>query len=933
MPWTCDFTYPGVTSFRSLRYTCSLGITPGVVTVLCHPASTPAGTGDLTFGVTDGTTTRTITLRDCLLDRPQGTSDATARVLVLTLLDRRWKWMDRYPINGFYNQRDSHEKLVPWTVRSPYQLAIICLKAMGEPYPASATAAVASGVTSVTVQDGGRGYTTAPAVSFVGGGGTGATATATISGGVVTAITVGTPGSGYTSPPRVVVASPAGFAVDLPSGLALPPRGTVIPAIGPDDILIDPAADYLKQGQNFTRSRTNPTAEWVATPAAVALAKLAEDFGRVPVFDPITDTVSVQPLGDGDPLPTGRRLSASPSIDREAVPESVTAIGSPTRYQVRLRFRAVGRDWDGSWRPLERLTYAPLLATGTGKAMLTRSRITDYTAAADFSVVVNGVTFTAAATTHANAADVYTALATGINASTDTRIAGKVTAAAPLGERLTIESLANGVEFRLRGSPSGRWRHTCPVGPLPDAVTHVPEWEIRYVQPSPWSTGNQVRVTINSTAFTSAAGLSFPAALADMVDKVNAAGAAYQAATDGSGFVQVSGKVAGTGITVAAEVLSGSGGSAEVRNTRPATTAVYGFHREKPGSMFGMNATSRQSYLEAVESAKETVFHCYQLVCEDPNDPDVKTIPMPDGIDPIDSRYLLQLLASGVEQVVPRPGDANTFDGRAGAAATYSADTYDGYSKDKLPAVFAAASAVDLGGHILYPVADGIGPNISEAQRVYVGLQVVDAEKQVIRFDRPLVKALGEGLDAVAVPAEPVVEIGVLVADPDTLALRRYGVTVAVAGGTAPPVTRVFADVQQEVIGEYDDDHKLLTWRVNDEDPEFRATTYAEEVAKNYQYPDGETVGYSNMMLIAPSGYVRQVEWSFDEGGPTTTASGNAEFSRVVLPYGERRRLEALPPDSQRALENLAGTPAVRSAVRNLSGVVQSFYRGASGMV
>ena len=48
------------------------------------------------------------------------------------------------------------------------------------------------------------GYSTAPAVSFVGGGGSGADATATVVNGVVTAVTVGNDGTGYTSAPAVV---------------------------------------------------------------------------------------------------------------------------------------------------------------------------------------------------------------------------------------------------------------------------------------------------------------------------------------------------------------------------------------------------------------------------------------------------------------------------------------------------------------------------------------------------------------------------------------------------------------------------------------------------------------------------------------------------------------------------------------------------------
>lgn len=73
---------------------------------------------------------------------------------------------------------------------------------------ASATAAVtANAVSSVAVVDGGSGYTSAPAVTFSGGGGTGATGTAVLTNGVVTSVTVTAGGTGYTSAPTVAIAS------------------------------------------------------------------------------------------------------------------------------------------------------------------------------------------------------------------------------------------------------------------------------------------------------------------------------------------------------------------------------------------------------------------------------------------------------------------------------------------------------------------------------------------------------------------------------------------------------------------------------------------------------------------------------------------------------------------------------------------------------
>src|SRR6266581_1384742 len=63
-------------------------------------------------------------------------------------------------------------------------------------------------VTSITVVNGGSGYTGAPTVTITGGGGSGAAATASVSGGSVTGITVNNAGSGYTSPPTVAIGPP-----------------------------------------------------------------------------------------------------------------------------------------------------------------------------------------------------------------------------------------------------------------------------------------------------------------------------------------------------------------------------------------------------------------------------------------------------------------------------------------------------------------------------------------------------------------------------------------------------------------------------------------------------------------------------------------------------------------------------------------------------
>lgn len=68
---------------------------------------------------------------------------------------------------------------------------------------AAAIATYSGGVTAVSVGTPGTGYTTAPTVLFSGGGGTGAAAFAIVSGGGVASVTVTEPGTGYTTAPTV----------------------------------------------------------------------------------------------------------------------------------------------------------------------------------------------------------------------------------------------------------------------------------------------------------------------------------------------------------------------------------------------------------------------------------------------------------------------------------------------------------------------------------------------------------------------------------------------------------------------------------------------------------------------------------------------------------------------------------------------------------
>lgn len=75
---------------------------------------------------------------------------------------------------------------------------------------------VVGGISPVT---GGEGYTSAPTVSFVGGGGTGATAHAVLTGNKVTSVVVDAGGTGYTSAPTVVFSGGGGFGAQATATL------------------------------------------------------------------------------------------------------------------------------------------------------------------------------------------------------------------------------------------------------------------------------------------------------------------------------------------------------------------------------------------------------------------------------------------------------------------------------------------------------------------------------------------------------------------------------------------------------------------------------------------------------------------------------------------------------------------------------------------
>lgn len=354
-------SWPGVEQIESFSYTVSHGTAPGVATIHMIPqAASIAGAGDLKF--TDGDVT--ITLRDCKLERMvlEDTGGA-GRYVVLTILDRRWRWQFG-DIDGCYNQLDPRARLRPWTIRSPTEMIEAILLAMKEPDY------------SLFAPDG---LTRADGRAF--------------------------------PPPRFVA-----------------------------------------------RPGTNPPIDWHGMVPAQALAQLCDFFNLRIIFQPINNRIRIEEMGGGIPLPEDDTVSIHrllPGIKIPQAPDSVGVVGDPTRFQMRFKVISVGLEYDGTYRPIQDLTYAPArtparpqkdlisvqydgVSTVTFDIFITNVDGQPIEQGALISVTVTG------GTTQDAIAD---AISAAIAASDDPRIKGVVTATWNGDNTITIQGPADGSSY------------------------------------------------------------------------------------------------------------------------------------------------------------------------------------------------------------------------------------------------------------------------------------------------------------------------------------------------------------------------------------------------------------------------------------------------------------------------------------------------------
>lgn len=223
-----------------------------------------------------------------------------------------------------------------------------------------------------------------------------------------------------------------GYTIDMPAGLA----STEMPD----------KENFFEPGENTDETGTNPPINWYAMPPAQALQSLCDQFGRRIVYNLEKDTIDIVRAGIGKPLPPGSIYVRSPGLSLPAKPDRVAIIGDPTRYQVRLLLEAVGEDWNGVIRPINALSYAPIVGQAAQVSTVTIEH--PVSPEVTYTVWINDVEFSVAQTAGL-ASTIATSFKTKINASSAAGVKGVVTADSS-GGVLTVTAVTRGVAFRIQ---------------------------------------------------------------------------------------------------------------------------------------------------------------------------------------------------------------------------------------------------------------------------------------------------------------------------------------------------------------------------------------------------------------------------------------------------------------------------------------------------
>ncbi len=157
------------------------------------------------------------------------------------------------------------------------------------------------GVFSVNLTAGGTGYTTAPNVTLTGGGGTGATATATVTAGVVTGVTITNPGNNYTSAPTVAFVGGGGTGAAATAVATTPASVTATIKVSAGRIYSPAPDSYSNWSVNLPGNRVNnQEGVFIAAGSAFTWSTATLDTERGYILElPKTSATNADSDGDG----------------------------------------------------------------------------------------------------------------------------------------------------------------------------------------------------------------------------------------------------------------------------------------------------------------------------------------------------------------------------------------------------------------------------------------------------------------------------------------------------------------------------------------------------------------------------------------------------------------------------------------------------------
>lgn len=102
-----------------------------------------------------------------------------------------------------------------------------------------------------------------------------------------------------------------------------------------------------------------PEVDWDYDRPAEALSDLCDRTGHIVVLG-LDNRVYIAPKGVGNQLPTGELvIESQQTFDPPEAPAAIVVVSAPTRFQVDLELEPVGKELDGTVKPILELSYAP----------------------------------------------------------------------------------------------------------------------------------------------------------------------------------------------------------------------------------------------------------------------------------------------------------------------------------------------------------------------------------------------------------------------------------------------------------------------------------------------------------------------------------------------------------------------------------------------